>query len=103
MKHLKTFESLLNDSQINEAAIDKIHRDDLPIIAEVLNDICARFIGSYWKTLNDPQQTHTIHGAGSNNIDRVKKLLSEVGAKNFKIIKNANIPVITFDATEIKL
>jgi len=102
MKHIQTFESFLNEGQLNEDAKDKIPASDLVKIEQILNSICRNYSGSYWKALFDPQQTHAIYGAGKDSIDGLKDELTKMGAAKFRIVKNGSLPILCFDASKMK-
>jgi hypothetical protein len=100
MKIVKTFEEFINESQLNEDAKDKISKVDMEKITSVLNKFKDQNLdsGEYWKELYDPQQTHAIYGLKSkDDVNAIKKMLTNLGAKKFRVVNN----ILCFDATNM--
>lgn len=56
---------------------------------------------AYMHDLFDPIQTHAVYGLSPLDLPLIKHLLKQLGAKQFRTLKNKGCPILCFNAEKM--
>jgi hypothetical protein len=56
---------------------------------------------AYMRHLFDPVQTHAVYGLSPLDLPLIKYLLKQLGAKQFRTLKNKGYPILCFNAEKM--